>query len=67
MLDKKILEIYANSSISAEQTARTRASICTGPVFIKKDGQMVFSRQKTLEAYDHMYNIFLGSNKADNA
>jgi len=60
MLDKSILEIMNTAyQPSAHMRAHIRARICSGPVFIKKDGQLVFSREKTKEAYDKMYNLFL--------
>lgn len=64
MLDKRILEFYESTSApSPEQIARTRAAICSGPAFIKKDGKLVFSPQKTREAYNNMYEIFLQNEK----
>jgi len=60
MLDKRILELYKDSfQPSSEQTARTRALICSGPAFIKKDGKLVYSKEKSKEAYDKMYTLFL--------
>lgn len=59
--DKEILEIMNSHRPSTEQRARTSASICTGPVFIEVDGRRVFSRDKTKEAYENMYRIFLQS------
>jgi hypothetical protein len=67
VFDKKILEIINMHRPTPEQRARTSASICTGPVFIDVDGRRVFSREKTKEAYDKMYNIFLESYSKDDA
>lgn len=55
------------SPIGPEIRAHTSASICTGPVFIEKEGKLVFSREATKEAYDRMYNTFLKAYTKDNA
>lgn len=59
-MDKSILEIMGNiQPIAPEIRAHTSARICSGPVFIEKDGKLVFSREATQKAYNDMYNLFL--------
>jgi hypothetical protein len=61
MLDKDILSIMATNRPSPEMRAQTSARICSGPVFVEKDGHLVFSREKTEESYNKMYELFLSA------